>query len=190
MELKGSQTEINLMKTFAGESQARNRYTYSASKAREEGYIQIAEIFIETADHEREHAKRFFGLMQGGEIEITACFPAGPIGATLDNLRHAAAGENHEWTELYPGFAAVARREGIEPAARLWDAVCIAEKQHEKRYKQLADNVERGIVFVRDHPVVWRCRNCGYVHEGPEAPKACPACAHPMAHFELLGENW
>ena len=190
MDLKGSQTELNLLASFAGESQARNRYTIAASKAREEGYIQITDIFTETADQEREHAKRFFSLLKGGALEITATFPAGMAATTLENLRHAAAGENHEWTEMYPGFAEVARREGIESAAKLWDAVSIAEKQHERRYKMLADNIEQGRVFVRDHPVVWRCRNCGYLHEGPEAPKVCLACLHPQAHFELLGENW
>ena len=190
MELHGSRTEKNLLASFAGESQARNRYTFAASKARKEGFVQISDIFTETADQECQHAKRFFSLLQGGEVEITAAFPAGVIGTTLENLRHAAAGENHEWTEMYPGFATVARQEGFEAAAKLWDAVGIAEKQHEKRYRELADNVEAGIVFKRDQPVVWRCRNCGFLHEGPEAPQTCLACAHPQAHFELLGENW
>ena len=190
MELKGSQTEKNLLKSFAGESQARNRYTYYASQANKDGYVQIRSIFEETANHEREHAKRFFKLLEGGEVEITAAFPAGTIATTLENLRHAAAGENHEWTEMYPGFADVARKEGIEAAAKLWDAVCIAEKYHEKRYMKLADNVEAGLAFKRNEPVVWRCRNCGCLHEGPEAPQVCPACAHPQAHFELIDTNW
>lgn len=190
MELKGSQTETNLMKSFAGESQARNRYTFAVSQAKKEGYVQIAHIFEETANHEREHAKRFFSLLKGGDVEITATFPAGPVGNTQENLVQAAEGENFEWTELYPGFADVARKEGFEAAARLWDAVCIAEKQHEKRYRDLANNIAQEIVFKRVSEVTWRCRNCGYLHLGVEAPKACPACAHPQAHFELLGENW
>ncbi len=191
MDLKGSQTATNLMKSFAGESQARNRYTFAVSQAKKEGYIQIANIFLETANHEKEHAKRFFNMMGGiGDIEITAAFPSGPVGTTHENLIHAADGENFEWTELYPGFADIARKEGFEPAARLWDAVSNAEKQHEKRYRDLANNVAKEIVFARVSEVTWRCQNCGYLHVGLEAPKACPACAHPQAHFELLGENW
>jgi rubrerythrin len=190
MDIKGSQTEINLLKSFAGESQARNRYTFASSQARKEGYVQIANIFAETADHEREHAKRFFSFLKGGELEITAGFPAGMTADTLENLKHAAAGENFEWTELYPGFAEVARKEGFEAPARLWDAVCVAEKQHEKRYLDLMNNVANEIVFKRVTEVTWRCINCGYLHVGTEAPKACPACAHPQDHFELLGENW
>lgn len=188
--LKGSQTEKNLMASFAGESQARNRYTYFASKAREEGYVQIADIFAETADQEKEHAKRFFKFLEGGEAEITAAFPAGVIGTTLENLKAAAAGEHFEHTEMYPGFAKVAREEGFEAAAMVWQNVSVAEKQHEKRYNDLAANIEAGRVFKRDEEVVWRCRNCGYLHVGNEAPEMCPACAHPRAHFELLGENW
>lgn len=188
--LKGSQTEKNLMASFAGESQARNRYTYFASKAREEGYVQIADIFAETADQEKEHAKRFFKFLEGGEAEITAAFPAGVIGTTLENLKAAAAGEHFEHTEMYPGFAKVAREEGFEAAAMVWENVSVAEKQHEKRYNDLAANIEAGRVFKRDEEVVWRCRNCGYLHVGNEAPEMCPACAHPRAHFELLGENW
>ena len=190
MELKGSRTENNLLKSFAGESQARNRYTYFASAARKEGYVQIADIFTETAEQEKEHAKRFFKQLEGGEVEIQAAFPAGVIGTTAENLRAAAGGEHHEWTEMYPGFAAIAREEGFEAAAKIWDAVSVAEKQHEKRYLGLLANVEAGTVFKKAEPVVWRCRNCGYLHEGTEAPLACPACAHPQAYFELLGENW
>ena len=190
MDIKGSQTELNLLKSFAGESQARNRYTFAAAKAKKEGYVQISEIFAETATHEKEHAKRFFSYLNGGELEITAAFPAGIVGTTLENLEHAAEGENFEWTEMYPGFADVARKEGFEPVAKLWDAVCIAEKQHEKRYRDLANNIANEIVFKRVSEVTWRCRNCGYLHVGNEAPKACPACAHPQAHFEILGENW
>ena len=190
MELKGSKTEKNLMKAFAGESQARNRYTYYAGKARNEGLMQIADIFQETADQEKEHAKRFFDQMKGGEIEITAAFPAGPAGTTLDNLKAAAAGERFEWTELYAGFVKTAREEGFEVVALLFEKISVAEKQHEKRYNDLWKNLTEGKVFKRNGKVTWRCRNCGYLHEGAEAPKQCPACAHPQAYFELLGENW
>jgi rubrerythrin len=188
--LKGTRTEQNLLGAFAGESQARNRYSYFAATARKEGLQQIASIFDETADQEKEHAKRFFKFLEGGEVEVTAAFPAGVIRTTLENLNAAAAGENHEHTELYPGFAKVAREEGFEQIAKLFEAICVAEKQHEKRYRDLAANLEAGRVFKRDGKVVWRCRNCGYLHEGPDAPELCPACAHPQAHFELLGENW
>ena len=188
--LKGSQTEKNLVIAFAGESQARSRYDYFAGAARKEGLIQIADIFAETADQEKEHAKRFFKFLEGGDVEITEPFPAGKIGTTLENLRAAAAGEEHEWTEMYPGFARVAREEGFEAVAKAFDAVSIAEKQHGKRYAELADNLEAGRVFKRSGKVVWRCRNCGYLHEAEEAPDLCPACLHPQSHFELLGENW
>jgi len=188
--LKGSQTEKNLLGSFAGESQARNRYTYFASQAKKDGYVQIADIFAETANQEKEHAKRFFKLLEGGEVEIAAAFPAGVIGTTFENLNAAAAGERFEWTELYPGFAKVAREEGFEAAAIVWEMVSVAEKQHEKRYVELAGNIEADRVFKREQNVVWRCRNCGYLHEGMAAPEMCPACAHPQAHFELLGENW
>jgi len=190
MGLKGTQTEKNILTAFAGESQARNRYTYYADKAREEGFIQIADIFEETADQEREHARRLFNLLEGGEIEITATFPAGPVGNTLENLKAGAGGERYEWTQMYPEFARIAREEGFRKVARIFDAIAVAEKQHEKRYLELAANVEAGRVFKRDAVVVWRCRNCGYLHEGPEAPGACPACGKPQAYFELLGENW
>jgi rubrerythrin len=188
--LKGSQTEKNLVIAFAGESQARNRYTYFAGAARKEGLMQIADIFAETADQEKEHAKRFFKFLEGGDIEITESFPAGTIGTTLENLRAAAAGEEHEWTDMYPGFAKIAREEGFEQVAKAFDAVSIAEKQHGKRYTDLADNLEAGRVFKRAGKVVWRCRNCGYLHEAEEAPEVCPACLHPQSYFELLGENW
>ncbi len=190
MELKGSRTEKNLMAAFAGESQARNRYTYYASAAKKEGLVQISEIFTETADQEKEHAKRLFKLMEGGKAEITASFPAGVIGDTMENLRAAAAGENYEWTDMYPGFAEVAREEGFDNIAGIFEAIAVAEKQHERRYKTLADNIENGMVFKRGNAVVWRCRNCGYLHEAEVAPEVCPACAHPQAYFELLGENW
>jgi rubrerythrin len=190
MELKGSKTEKNLLTAFAGESQARNRYTYAASKAAEEGYVQISQIFEETAGQEREHAKRLFKLLKGGEVEIQAAFPAGVIGSTAENLKAAAAGEHYEWEEMYPSFASVAREEGFENIAKIFEFIAVAEKQHEKRYLGLLTNVESGTVFKKDKPVVWRCLKCGYLHVGEEAPKACPACAHPQAYFELLAENW
>ena len=190
MGLKGSKTEKNLMAAFAGESQARNRYTYSANEARKAGFRQIAEIFEETSNQESEHAKRLFKLMEGGEIQITGTFPAGPIGSTEENLRHGAAGEHYEWTDMYPGFAKIAREEGFENIARVFESIAIAERQHEKRYLALAASVDAGKVFMKDKPVVWRCINCGYITEASEAPKVCPACAHPQAHFELLAENW
>ncbi|MEJ2529995.1 MAG: rubrerythrin family protein [Gammaproteobacteria bacterium] len=188
--IKGSKTERNLLTAFAGESQARNRYTYFAGVARKEGLVQISNIFEETANQEKEHAKRFFKFLEGGEVEITETFPAGVIGNTMDNLLHAAAGEEHEWTEMYPGFAKVAREEGFEAVALAFEAISVAEKQHEKRYRDLADNLKAGRVFKRDGKVVWRCLNCGYLHEGDVAPERCPACIHPQAHFELLAENW
>lgn len=188
--INGTQTEKNLMTAFAGESQARNRYTYFSGAAKKEGYVQIADIFEETAGQEKEHAKRFFKFLEGGDVEIVAAFPAGVIGSTYDNLTAAAAGERHEHTEMYPGFARVARDEGFEAIAMLFDAISVAEKQHEKRYVELAGNIKADRVFKREAPVMWRCRNCGYLHEGVEAPQMCPACAHPQAHFELLGENW
>ncbi len=190
MSIKGTQTERNILTAFAGESQARNRYTYFASKARKDGYRQIAEIFEETANQEREHAKRLFKLLEGGEAEVTASFPAGVIADTITNLDEAAGGENYEWTEMYPGFAAVARKEGFEEIAVIFEAIAIAEKQHEKRYRALKHNIEAGQVFARDEEVTWRCLNCGYLHEGKEAPDKCPACDHPKDHFELLCENW
>ena len=190
MELRGSNTEKNLLTAFAGESQARNRYTYFASQAKKDGYLQISDIFAETADQEKEHAKRLFKLLEGGEVEIQAGFPAGVIASTADNLRAAAGGENHEWMEMYPGFAEVAREEGFDEIAGMFEAIAVAEKQHAKRYLALVANIDSGKVFRKDAPVVWRCRNCGYIHEGVEAPNVCPACAHPQAYFELLGENW
>lgn len=188
--VKGSRTEQNLLKSFAGESQARNRYTYFAGAARKEGLVQIADIFEETANQEKEHAKRFFKFLEGGDLEITACFPAGRIGSTAENLLAAANGEHEEHTDLYPSFAATAAEEGFAEIAALWSAVAVAEKQHEKRYRDLLANIEADRVFRRDREVVWRCRNCGYLHTAAEAPDCCPACVHPRAHFELLGENW
>lgn len=188
--IKGTKTETNIMAAFAGESQARNRYTYFASKAKKEGYEQIASVFEETANQEKEHAKRLFKLFEGGEVEITGAFPAGVVGTTLENLKASAAGENHEYTSMYPEFAVIAREEGFTGIAAVFEAIAVAEKQHEKRYLDFAKNIEDGKVFERDTEVVWRCRNCGYLHKGKAAPGVCPACAHPQAHFELLGENW
>jgi len=188
--IKGTQTEKNLVISFAGESQARNRYTYYAGAAKKEGLVQISHVFEETAAQEKEHAKRFFKFLQGGEVEITETVMAGTIGTTLENLRAAANGEEHEWTDMYPRFAKVAREEGFEDIALAYEAIAIAEKQHGKRYSDLADNLEAGRVFKRGSTVTWRCRNCGYLHEAEEAPELCPACLHPQAHFELLGENW
>ena len=188
--LKGSRTEKNILTAFAGESQARNRYTYFASQAKKEGYVQIQAIFEETANQEKEHAKRLFKFLEGGDVEIQAAFPAGVIGSTMDNLMASAAGENHEYTEMYPEFAQIAREEGFEEVANVMEAIAVAEKQHEKRYLALAENIKAGRVFKRDNTVVWRCRNCGYLHEGTDAPDECPACAHPRDHFELLGENY
>lgn len=188
--LRGTRTEKNILAAFAGESQARNRYTYFAAAAKKEGYEQIAAIFEETANQEKEHAKRLFKLLEGGEVEVTASFPAGVIGTTVANLREAGGGENHEHSQMYPSFAAIAREEGFEAIAGIFMAIAVAENQHEKRFLALAANIENGRVFKREAPVVWRCRNCGYLHEGPEAPGNCPACAHPQAHFELFGENY
>ena len=189
--VKGTETEKNLLKSFAGESQARNRYTYFASIAKKEGYVQIADIFEETANQEKEHAKRFFKFLDGGEmVEITAAYPAGKMGTTTENLQEAAAGEHEEYSDLYPGFAEVARKEGFHDIAAAWEAISVSEKQHEKRYLDLLNNLEKGQVFKRDKQVTWRCRNCGYLHTGTEAVELCPACIHPQAHFEILGENW
>ncbi|MBN2702799.1 MAG: rubrerythrin family protein [Pontiellaceae bacterium] len=188
--IKGTETEKNLLKSFAGESQARMRYTYFSSAAKKEGLVQISDIFAETADQEKEHAKRFFKFLEGGEVEITATFPAGVIGTTAENLEAAANGEHEEWSDMYPAFAEKAREEGFSAIATVWEKISIAEKQHEKRYRDLLNNLNAGKVFKKDGKVVWRCRNCGYIHEAEEAPNMCPACAHPQAHFEVLAENW
>lgn len=190
MSIKGTRTERNILTAFAGESQARNRYTYAASQAKKDGFDQIAFIFSETADQEKEHAKRLFKLLEGGEVEIQASFPAGVIGSTAENLKAAAGGEHYEWSEMYPGFAQVAREEGFPKIAAIFEAIAVAEKQHEKRYLGLLANVEAGTVFKKSEPVVWRCRNCGYLYEGTEAPNVCPSCDHPQGYFELLAENW
>lgn len=188
--LKGSRTEQNLLKAFAGESQARNRYTYFSSQAKKDGYEQISWIFADTAENEKEHAKRFFKFLEGGDVEITASFPAGVIGTTAENLKAAAEGENLEWTTLYPEFAQIADEEGFTEIARVFREIAKVESGHENRYLALLKNVEEGSVFKKGAPVKWRCRNCGYISEGVEAPKECPACAHPQAHYELLGENY
>ena len=190
MELKGSKTEKNLLTAFAGESQARNRYTYFASAAKKEGYIQISQAFEETANQEKEHAKRFFNFLEGGEVKIEASFPAGLTGTSKKNLKASADGENHEWGSMYPEFAKTARQEGFEPIAKTFEAIAVAEKQHERRYRGLLKNIEEGTVFAKTGKVKWRCLNCGYVHEDTDAPENCPACAHPKAYFELLAENW
>ena len=188
--LKGTQTERNILTAFAGESQARNRYTYFASKAKKDGYVQMSHIFEETANQEKEHAKRLFKFLEGGEAEVTASFPAGVIGTTLKNLLESAAGENYEHTIMYPDFAKTAMEEGFDEIAKAFLAIAVAEKQHEKRYRALAANIETGRVFKRQGKETWRCRNCGYLHDGEEALDICPACEHKKPHFELLGENY
>ena len=188
--LRGSDTEKNLLAAFAGESQARNRYTYFASVARKEGYEQISGVFTETADNEKEHAEVFFKYLEGGDVEITAEYPAGVIGDTLANLQAAAAGEKLEWGALYPDFAQTAREEGFADIAESWTQIAEVEEYHERRYNILADRVAKGEVFKRDEPIKWKCRNCGYVHEGTEAPVVCPACKHPQAYYEPWEENY
>jgi rubrerythrin len=188
--LKRTKTEKNLLAAFAGESQARNRYTYFASQAKKEGFVQISIVFEETANQEKEHAKRFFKFLEGGDVEIVAAYPAGIIGTTKENLEAAATGENFEWTKLYQNFAADAEEEGFPEVAAAFKNISVAEKQHEKRYLGLLANVQQDKVFKKDGTVVWRCLNCGYLHEGTEAPEICPACKHPRDYFELLGENW
>ena len=190
MEFKGSQTEKNLVAAFAGESQARNRYTYFASAAKKEGYEQIAAIFQETADNEKEHAKLFFDLLKGGDVQVVASYPAGTVGITAANLEAAAVGENLEWTTLYQNFAEVAKKEGFKDAYQIFFQVAKVEKFHETRYLALLKNVKEGKVFKKGVSVTWHCRNCGYVFEGNEVPDKCPVCAHPRAHFELLAENY
>lgn len=188
--LKGTQTEKNIMVAFAGESEARNRYTFWASQAKKDGYVQVQHIFEETAAQEKEHAERLFKFLEGGMVEIAAAFPAGVIGATYDNLIAAADGEHEEATRMYPEYAAIARKEGFEDVAKAMEAIAVAEDWHEKRYRALAANIKAGVVFKRSEAVIWRCRNCGYIHHGAEAPAACPACVHPQAYFELRGQNW
>lgn len=189
-ELKGTRTEKNILTAFAGESQARNRYTYAAKVAEKEGYMQMAHLFIRTAEQERVHAKTLFKLLQGGEVEITAAFPAGVIGSTLENLEAAAGGEEHEYMDMYPSFAKTAEEEGFPLIAATFRAIAKAEKQHAKQYRALIRNLKESTVFRKDGSVTWHCTKCGYVHDGPEAPQKCPACAHPQNYFELLAENW
>ena len=188
--VKGTKTEQNLLKAFAGESQARNRYTYFASKAKKEGYEQISAVFLETAENEKEHAKRFFKFLEGGVVEITAAYPAGVIGKTGENLLAAANGENEEWSSLYADFEKIAREEGFEEIAVQFKEIAEVEEEHEKRYRKLLANLKEKKVFKKDNVVKWKCRNCGYVHEGKEAPKECPACKHPQAYYEILAENY
>jgi rubrerythrin len=188
--LSGTLTEKNLLTAFAGESQARNRYTYFAGKARKEGFEQVAAIFEETAGHEKEHAKRLFKFLEGGEVTISAAFPAGIIGSTLENLKASAAGENHEHTDMYPTFARVARDEGFQDIASVFEAIAVAEAYHERRYLALAKRIADGTVFAQAKQVVWKCRNCGYNHQGTAAPESCPACAHPQSYYELVDANY
>lgn len=188
--VKGTRTEQNLLKSFAGESQAHSRYTFFASVAKKEGYEQISGVFMETAEQEKEHAKRFFKFLEGGMVEITASYPAGKIGTTMENLAAAAAGENEEWAEMYPEFAAIAEEEGFPAIAAVFRNVATVEEQHEIRYRKLLAHVEAGDVFSRDEEIFWQCRNCGYVHKGKTAPESCPACAHPQAYFEPMKQNY
>lgn len=188
--LKGTKTEKNLLTAFAGESQARNRYTYWASVAKKEGYEQISAIFLDTAENEKEHAKRFFKFLEGGEVEIQAAYPAGVIGKTEENLKMAADGENYEHTKMYPEFAKIAEEEGFSEIAGVFRAIAVAEKGHEERYLKLLKNIKEDRVFKKDEVVKWRCRNCGYIYEGKEAPEVCPACAHPRAYYEIFVENY
>lgn len=188
--IKGSKTEQNLLKAFAGESQARNRYTYFAGVAKKEGYEQIAAFFLETAENEKEHAKVFFKHLEGSDLEITASYPAGIISGTKENLNHAAAGEKLEWTTLYADFEKIAMDEGLPEIARSFREIAKVEKFHESRYRKLSSNLEEGTVFKKPADTKWHCRNCGYIHEGPEAPDSCPACKHPQAHYEMLAENY
>lgn len=188
--IQGTQTEKNLLTSFAGESQARMRYTYFASAAKKEGYVQISEIFTETANQEKEHAKRMFKFLEGGMVEITASYPAGVIGSTLDNLKAAAAGEHEEWSADYPHFADVAEKEGFKAIAAMYRSIAVAEKAHEERYQAMVDNIEKNQVFEKEEVVIWQCRNCGFIFEGKKAPENCPACLHPKAHFEVMKTNY
>lgn len=188
--IKGTRTEQNLLKSFAGESQARTRYTFFASKAKKEGYEQIAGVFAETAEQEKEHAERFFKFLEGGMVEITASYPAGMIGTTMENLAEAAAGENEEWSELYPEFAKIAEEEGFKQIAVAFKMIATVEAEHEKRYRKLLANLEAGQVFEKDEAITWQCRNCGYIHTGKKAPQKCPACEHPQAYFEPMKDNY
>lgn len=188
--VKGTETEKNLLSAFMGESQARNRYTFWASKAKSEGYVQVQQIFLETADQEKEHAKRLFKFLEGGELTIPASGDAGIIGTTLENLKQAAHGENHEWEHMYPDYAKIAKQEGFDLIATVMTNIAVAEKQHAKRFEAMAKHIEDGDMWVQESPTTWRCLNCGFIYVGKEAPETCPACAHPKAYFERLAENW
>ncbi len=188
--LKGTRTEKNILTAFAGESQARNRYTFFAKQAKKEGFVQISMVFTETAENEGQHAKTLFRFLEGGEVEITAAFPAGVIGKTVDNLREAAAGENHEHTHMYPEFAKIADEEGFSEIADVMRSIARAEKQHEKRYLGLMENIENDTLYKKVEKVLWKCNQCGFIYEGYEPPEKCPACAHPSGYFEVLAENW
>lgn len=190
MSIKGSETEKNLLKAFAGESQARNRYTFFAKQAKKEGFEQIANIFIETAEQEKEHAKRFFSFLEGGDLEITATYPAGKVGTTAENLEAAACGENEEWTEIYPHFADIAEKEGFKEVATAFRMIAKVEVEHENRYRRLLANVKEGKVFEKDEATRWKCINCGYVHDGKKSPEKCPACQHPKDYFQVKEENF
>jgi len=190
IQFTGSKTEQNILTAFAGESQARNRYAFFSKQAKKEGYVQIAQIFERTAEQEKEHAKRLFKFLQGGEVEVIARFPAGIIGNTMENLKAAAAGERYEYSEMYPDFARIATQEGFSDIASAFTAIAVAEKQHEKQYLDFMNNIAAGRVFRRDQSTIWYCANCGYLHDGTEAPDQCPACAHEQAYFQLLAENW
>ncbi len=189
-QLIGSRTERNILTAFAGESQARNRYTYFAKQAKKEGFVQISQIFERTAEQEKEHAKRLFKFLQGGEVEVTAAFPAGKIGSTLENLEASAAGEKYEYTEMYPEFSTIANEEGFAEIAHTFSSIAIAEQQHEKQYRAFIHNIENNSVFQRDQAAIWYCANCGYITNGTEPPAKCPACDHSQAYFQLLAENW
>jgi rubrerythrin len=188
--IKGTRTEQNLLKSFAGESQARTRYTFFASVAKKEGYEQISGVFSETANQEKEHAERFFKFLEGGMVEITASFPAGVIGNTMENLAAAAAGEYEEWAELYPAFADIAEEEGFKTIAVAWRMIAKVEQEHERRYLKLLENMKEGQVFEKDEEIEWQCRNCGFIHKGKKAPGKCPACEHPQAYFEPMKQNY
>lgn len=190
MSIKGTKTEQNLLKSFAGESQARSRYTFFASVAKKEGFEQIAGVFMETAEQEKEHAKKFFKYLEGGMVEITACYPAGVIGTTAENLKAAAEGENEEWADLYPEFARIAQEEGFPQIANTFKQVAKVEAEHEARYRTLLSRVIEGKVFEREEEIEWQCRNCGYVIKGKKAPQKCPACEHPQAYFEPKKNNY
>lgn len=190
MGLKGTKTEKNILTAFVGESQARNRYTYFASVAKKEGYEQISWIFTDSADNEREHAKRLFKYLEGGQVEISASFPAGKIGSTVENLTASINGEKHEYREMYPEFAQTAEEEGLPEVAATFKAIAVAELNHERRFSRVLNDIKAGTVFKRQGPVKWRCRNCGYVHEADGAPEVCPACEHPQAYFEIMSENY